>query len=138
MRQRRDASPCQDVAEDAAAGRVYIPAEDMERFGVAAADLTGPTSGASGARVRALLSFEATRARRLLDAGDALVGSLHGWARLAVAGYVGGGRAALDALAAAGFDPRPGTPRPRAVRAGWHAVALVASRRRPPGGEGSA
>ncbi len=29
----------QDVAEDHAAGRVYLPAEDLARFGVAAADL---------------------------------------------------------------------------------------------------
>ncbi|HLI23793.1 MAG TPA: squalene/phytoene synthase family protein, partial [Acidimicrobiales bacterium] len=125
----------QDVAEDAAAGRVYIPVEDMERFGVAVSDLTGPTSGPGGARLRALLAFEATRARRLLDAGDTLVRSLGGWARVAVAGYVAGGRAALDALAAAGFDPRPGTPRPRPARTAAHAASLLWGRRGRPGGK---
>src|SRR5271157_844678 len=30
---------CQDVAEDLAAGRVYLPLEDLERFGVTIADL---------------------------------------------------------------------------------------------------
>ena len=40
----------QDVAEDYAAGRIYLPAEDLERFGVAAADLDGAaTTGRSAA-----------------------------------------------------------------------------------------
>ena len=34
----------------------------------------------------------------------ALVGSLRGWARVAVAGYVAGGRAALAAIEAAQYD----------------------------------
>jgi squalene synthase HpnC len=79
----------QDVEEDHRRGRVYVPAEDLERFGVAAGE-TSP----------ALLAFEIERARALLDRGARLVGTLRGRARLAVAGYVGGGRAGLDALAA--------------------------------------
>jgi squalene synthase HpnC len=79
----------QDVHEDWQRGRVYLPAEDLERFGVAAGE-TSP----------ALLEFEIERARALLDRGAPLVGTLRGRARLAVAGYVGGGRAGLDALAA--------------------------------------
>jgi hypothetical protein len=37
---------------------------------------------------------------------------LRGWARIAVAGYVGGGRAALSALARADFEVLARTPRP--------------------------
>ena len=37
----------QDVAEDAAAGRVYLPADDMEHFGVTADDLRAPVAGAT-------------------------------------------------------------------------------------------
>ena len=48
------------------------------------------------------MRFETERAARLLDEGAALTGTLHGWARLAVAGYVAGGRATLAAIAAAG------------------------------------
>ncbi|HKU59110.1 MAG TPA: squalene/phytoene synthase family protein [Gaiellaceae bacterium] len=62
----------QDVDEDAARGRVYIPAHD---------------------RTRAL-----ERARSLLASGIPLVDSLHGAGKLAVAAYVGGGRAAANAL----------------------------------------
>lgn len=108
----------QDVAEDFGRGRVYLPQEDLATFGCAEGDLapaarpTGdarPAVGASGATVRTtppclreLIRFETERAGRLLDEGAALTGTLHGWARLAVAGYVAGGRATLAAIAVAG------------------------------------
>jgi squalene synthase HpnC len=83
----------QDVAEDYGRGRIYIPAEDLERFSVPAGEFDGDA-------FQRLMSFEIARARALLDEGAPLVGTLRGRARLAIAGYVGGGRAALDALAA--------------------------------------
>jgi squalene synthase HpnC len=84
----------QDVHEDyEQRGRIYLPAEDLARFGVE----PGAFSGEAYDR---LMTFEITRARALLDEGAPLVGTLRGRARLAVAGYVGGGRANLAALAA--------------------------------------
>ena len=53
----------QDVAEDFRAGRIYLPAEDMERFGVAESDLA---AASAGPQLRALMAFEVERARRLL------------------------------------------------------------------------
>ena len=35
----------QDVAEDLASGRIYLPGEDLERFGVTEADLAAPSAG---------------------------------------------------------------------------------------------
>ncbi|MBC2876841.1 MULTISPECIES: squalene synthase HpnC [Streptomyces] len=99
----------QDVAEDLARDRIYLPAEDMERFRVGEADLARPRAGAS---VRALVAFEAERARCLLNEGTPLVGSVHGRLKLLLAGFVGGGRAALRAVAAAGHDVLPGPPKP--------------------------
>ncbi len=99
----------QDVAEDLRRDRVYLPAEDMKRFGVTESDLTAPTAGAS---VRALVAFEAERAWDLLNEGTPLVGSVHGRLRVLLAGFVAGGRAALRAVAAAGHDVLPGPPRP--------------------------
>jgi phytoene/squalene synthetase len=61
--------------------------------------------------LRELLAFETERARALLDEGAVLVGTLRGRARIAVAGYVGGGRATLDAIEGAGFDVLSSTPR---------------------------
>ena len=52
-------------------------------------------------------------ARRIDDIGD---GTMHGAARLAVAGYVAGGRAALAAIRARRYDVLSGTPKPRKPR----------------------
>ena len=73
--------------------------------------------------MRDLLAFEARRAAQLLDAGAPLVGTLHGMARLAIAGYVAGGRATLKAIAADGYDVLRRTPRP----AKKDTLALLAS-----------
>ncbi|MEU3250566.1 squalene synthase HpnC [Streptomyces sp. NPDC006997] len=103
----------QDVAEDFGRDRIYLPAEDMKRFHVQEADLTPRTTGAS---VRALVAYEAQRARELLNEGAPLVGSVHGRLRLLLAGFVAGGRAAIDAIAAADYDVLPGPPKPGKVR----------------------
>ena len=99
----------QDVAEDLRAGRIYIPAEDLDRFGCTEADLA---CAAAGDNVRALMSFQVARASALLSAGSPLIATLHGAARVAVAGYVAGGRAALAAIRAADYDVLAATPRP--------------------------
>ncbi|PZS15694.1 MAG: squalene synthase HpnC [Acidimicrobiales bacterium] len=91
----------QDVAEDSAAGRVYLPTQDMERFGCSPSELRWPVVGP---HLRALLAFEAARARLFLDAGSPLVASLRGRPALAVAGFIAGGQATLDAIERSGFD----------------------------------
>ncbi len=98
----------QDVGEDLARGRVYLPTSDLRRFAVTEADLAGPVPSE---RFRHLMAFEVERARGLLAHGVTLVGSLRGHARLAVAAYVGGGRAALDAVERSGFDVLVTAPR---------------------------
>jgi squalene synthase HpnC len=85
----------QDVQEDYARGRVYMPREDLVRFGCAEEELAGPT--ASEAR-RTVMLFEAGRARALLHDGAPLARTLPVRPRVAVAGFVAGGRAALEAL----------------------------------------
>jgi squalene synthase HpnC len=103
----------QDVAEDLGHGRIYLPGEDLERFGCTEADLAAPTAGPA---VRQLMTFETDRASRLLDQGAPLVGTLRGSARLAVAGYLAGGRAALAAICRQHYDVLAGTPRGRKPR----------------------
>lgn len=112
----------QDVAEDYRRGRVYIPAEDLDRFGVPAEDLLATDEGAR-ARMRALIEFEVARARELLTAGAPLLDTLSGRPKLAVAGFVSGGRAALDAIERAGFEVLEGPPRASRLR---RAQALAA------------
>ena len=49
-----------DVREDAQRGRVYIPEDELQRFGVRAEDLTRPVTSDA---VKALFEFQANRAR---------------------------------------------------------------------------
>ena len=114
----------QDVAEDLRAGRIYLPQEDMERFGCTEDDLAAPRAAP---KVRALMAFEERRARGLLDTGAPIVGTLRGAARLAVAGYVAGGRAALAAIAASGHDVLRATPRPGKARVAAEMVRAYAT-----------
>jgi squalene synthase HpnC len=121
---------CQDVAEDYAAGRVYVPAEDLRRFDCSPELLSGEhiTPGSPvPAPLRAVLAFEVSRARELLNVGKPLVFELRGRARVAVAAFLAGGLAALDAIERAGYDVRHGPPRAgRARRALALAGALLA------------
>ena len=96
-----------DVAEDRARGRVYLPAEDLAAFGVADADLDAPHAGPA---LRALILHETARAQALLDEGAPLLGRLSGWARVAVSGYLAGGRAAADALRRSGGEVLAASP----------------------------
>jgi squalene synthase HpnC len=97
----------QDVAEDRRRGRIYLPQEDLAAYGVREEDLDAP---AASPALRRLIAAEAARVAELLECGPPLVAGLSGWARLAVAGYVAGGRAALDGLRRVGGDVLPGSP----------------------------
>jgi squalene synthase HpnC len=101
---------CQDVAEDLARGRLYLPAEDLARFGCREQDLREPGANAN---VRALLCFEVERVRALLDHGAPLRFTLSGRARFAITAFVAGGRAAADAIERRGFDVLSGPSRAR-------------------------
>ncbi|GAA2133362.1 squalene synthase HpnC [Kitasatospora kazusensis] len=116
----------QDVAEDLGHGRIYLPGEDLERFGVTEADLAEPTAGP---RVRELIAFEVDRARTLLDHGAPLVGTVRGRLRLLLAGFTAGGYAALAAIEAAGYDVLAQQPKPDKRRLAVKAATLFAKGR---------
>ena len=59
-----------DVGEDLTIGRVYLPDEDLERFGLSRADLEARRVDD---RFRALMEFEIRRARVLYDDGMRLI-----------------------------------------------------------------
>ncbi|MGA2164084.1 MAG: squalene synthase HpnC [Solirubrobacteraceae bacterium] len=109
----------QDVAEDLRAGRIYLPAEDLVRFGCTERDLDQPVAAW---RVKGLIAFEVARTRELLGEGASLVGTLRGRERLAVAAFVSGADAALGAIERAGYDVLAGPPRAGHAR---RAAALV-------------
>jgi phytoene synthase len=105
---------CQDLAEDYAAGRVYLPAEDLRRFGCTP-EMLAPAdperAGATPAPLRDVLEFELHRARELLAEGRPLVRALSGRPRVAVAAFVAGGSAAANAIEQNGYEVRFGAPR---------------------------
>ena len=99
----------QDVREDLERARVYLPLEDLARHGCTIDDLGAPRVGE---QLRRVLALEAGRTDLLFREGEPLVASLHGWQRVAVAGYLGGGRAALGAIVRADYEVLEHSPRP--------------------------
>lgn len=124
---------CQDVGEDHRAGRVYLPREDMDRFGVLPRQLA---DSATAPALRRLIEFEAERALGLLDEGRPLLRELRGWARLAVSGYVAGGRAAVTALRRGGWSVLPTAPRASRRSVAAAALAVWSRAGRPAGQRG--
>jgi squalene synthase HpnC len=109
----------QDVPRDLELGRIYLPAEDRRRFGDPALDRPSD-------ELRALLRFEAARARALLGAGEQLRAGIGGRLGRAVALFARGGIAALEALESAGWDIFTQRPKPTRTRlAREAALALV-------------
>jgi phytoene/squalene synthetase len=110
---------------------VYLPAEDLARFGCEAEQVGGGSSASSsgGGDLRAVLAFEVARGRRLLDQGAPLIGQLRGRERLAVAAFAAGGRAAFDAIERAGYEVLSGPPRASSTRRLLALVATLAGRR---------
>jgi len=119
------AEHCQDVAEDLRAGRIYLPAEDLARFGCSEQELAAAHAPAA---LREVLAFEVERARGLIAEGLPLLATLRGRPRLAVAAFAAGGTAALDAIERAGYDVLPGPPKASAPR---RLRALLATLRAP-------
>ncbi|MGI5336358.1 phytoene/squalene synthase family protein [Streptomyces sp. CA-181903] len=62
-----------DVVEDARQGRVYLPAEDLQRFGIARNDLRG---GPATPQLRRLVRFQVRRAHELFAAGAETIGMI--------------------------------------------------------------
>jgi phytoene/squalene synthetase len=116
---------CQDVGEDFAAGRVYLPAADLDRFHVPDDDLR---SAVTSARLRRVIELQTARAERLLADGRPLIRRLHGWARLAVIGYVAGGRATVSALRRADYDVLGRSVKPTTLDTVRHAARLAVGR----------
>ncbi len=105
----------QDPPRDFALGRVYLPLEDLWRFGVAEDELAGPRSD----RLVTLCRFEAARAAALLERGFPLADALGGRVGKSVALFARGGLAALAALERSGWDVFSGRPAPSRLTFAW-------------------
>jgi len=91
----------QDVALDYAKGRIYLPQDEMARFGVSEGHIA---AGRCDGAWRALLGFQVERTRAMFDSGAPLGRRLPGRIGLEIRATVEGGLRVLDKLAAADFD----------------------------------
>ena len=91
----------QDLAIDWAKGRVYIPLEDLRKFGYNEEELG---RGEINARFRELMAFESARTRQLFQQGLPLADRLKGAARFDVRLFSRGGMRVLDLIERAGYD----------------------------------
>ena len=83
----------QDVAKDYAIGRIYLPLDDMARFGVSEEQIA---EGRADATWRALMKFEVDRARALMLQGAPLGSILTGRIGLEMRMIIAGGLRILD------------------------------------------
>ncbi|NMM27849.1 MAG: squalene synthase HpnC [Glaciimonas sp.] len=112
----------QDAAIDWQKGRIYLPQEDMERFGVTAAHLTDARVDAAWC---ALMRFEVGRARAMMLSGAPLALRLPGRIGWELRLVVQGGLRILEAIEASGFDVFRQRPKLRAIdwsRVLWRAM----------------
>ncbi len=95
-----------DVKEDAAMGRVYLPEEDLQRFGRSALELTPDrlNNGFDASSFRPLLEMEAQRARELYQAADQLLPLVDEESRPALWALVEIYRRLLEKIATCNYD----------------------------------
>ncbi|QJE02403.1 squalene synthase HpnC [Massilia forsythiae] len=113
----------QDVGIDIGKGRIYLPQEDLQRFGVAEADIGQARTGPAW---RALMGFEVDRARALMLEGAPLATRLPGRIGWELRMVVQGGLRILEAIERADYDVF--RRRPRLGRMDWLAVGWRALR----------
>jgi squalene synthase HpnC len=85
----------QDVAIDYRKDRIYLPQDEMARFGVREEDIA---RGETGGRWKAFMAFQVERARELLEAGAPLGRALKGRIGLELRMIIAGGARILEKI----------------------------------------
>lgn len=101
-----------DVAEDWRLGRVYLPQDELARFGVSEADIA---AGRVGPEWRTLMDLQAARADSLLADGLPLLSLLDRRSALGVRTFAGIYRGLLLQMRASGYDVFTARPELSAV-----------------------
>jgi phytoene synthase len=107
-----------DVREDAEAGRIYLPQEDLSRFGVSAEDLT---VSRPSERVRDLFAFQGRRAYDYYGKAGPLARLVAPVGRPVLGAIVGIYRALLDEIARRDYDVLAG----RVALPAWRKTAIT-------------
>jgi 15-cis-phytoene synthase len=90
-----------DIREDGERGRIYLPAEDLERFGVSQEDLL---TGQRTHEFTNLMRFEADRARAYYGESAPLLGLVHRRSRASLCALVSIYSRLLDRIEQANYD----------------------------------
>jgi phytoene/squalene synthetase len=109
----------QDVSRDLEKGRMYIPLDDMERFGYSEAELLARRDNDS---FRRLIAFQVQRTRELFREGLRLVPRVRGRLRLDLRLFSLGGLAVLDAIERMDYDVLHRRPTVSKARKAWLAL----------------
>jgi squalene synthase HpnC len=91
----------QDVAIDWRKGRIYLPREDLRRFGVTEEDIA---ASRLSPQWKALMAFQVERSRILMRQGAPLVHALHGRLGWEIRLTIQGGLRILEKIDAADYD----------------------------------
>jgi phytoene synthase len=102
----------QDVAVDWRKGRVYIPLDDMARYGVQERQIA---DGVADERWHSLMAFECDRCRAMMRSGAPLGRALPGRTGAEIRATIAGGLAILDKIDAAKGDVFRSRPTLRAL-----------------------
>jgi 15-cis-phytoene synthase len=97
-----------DVREDWELGRVYLPQDELTAYGVTEDEIA---AGHTGPEWRALMAFQAERARAHLEQGLELLDTLDSRSAACVSTFAGLYRATLDRIESRGFDVFDGSLR---------------------------
>jgi len=114
----------QDVAIDIGKGRIYLPQEDLLRFGVAEEAIAQRRMDAAWS---GLMAFEVKRARALMLEGAPLATRLPGRMGWELRMVVQGGLRILEAIEGVGYDVferRPQLRRRDWIAVGWRAIRM--------------
>ena len=113
-----------DIREDAERDRVYLPAEDMRRFGVTEADLR---SGVRSPGFLQLMGFEAARARAYYDESKRLLDLIHPRSRSSLWALMAIYSSLLDRIEKTNFDVFARRVRLSSMEKSWIIVRALLS-----------
>ncbi|HEX8612379.1 MAG TPA: squalene synthase HpnC [Telluria sp.] len=113
----------QDVGIDRQKDRIYLPMDDLQRFGVAPAELDQPNTGGNW---RPLMAFEVARARALMLSGAPLARRLPGRIGWELRLVIQGGLRILEEIEKVDYDVF--NQRPQLKMLDWMAILWRAAR----------
>src|SRR5436309_9881678 len=116
-----------DIREDAGLGRIYIPAEDLRRFGVTEEDLR---DGNRSEAFLQLMRFEAARARRYYNESAPLLDLIHPRSRSSLWALIAIYSRLLERIEGKNYDVFSQRVRLSLVEKSWTVVRAMVSQRR--------